>query len=128
MTNEAAGAALASSPTEQTIQTTAPVTHSGILLDNSAADSSANPPRDHNDSVMIFSRDLHALHGQASEIWTWPALPSAQHVGDKIISILESATITSPLVQEDILTANPVLSHSVQSSQAQNSVNETTQS
>jgi hypothetical protein len=128
MTNEAAGAALASSPMEQTVQTTAPVPHSGILLDNSAADSSANTPRDPNDSVMSLSRDLRALHGQALELWTWPALPSAQHVGDKITSVLESATITSPLVQEDVSTANLVLSHSVQSSQAQNSIDETTQS
>jgi hypothetical protein len=41
--------------------------------------------------------------------------PSAQHVGEKIASILESTAITSALVQEDVLTANSVVSRSVQS-------------
>jgi hypothetical protein len=51
---------------------------------------------------MSLSRDLRAIQGQALEMSTWPALPSAQHEGEKIASVLESAAITSALLQEDV--------------------------
>jgi hypothetical protein len=124
MTSEAGGAAPASSPIEQAVQTTTPVTHSGILPDSSALNPSANPPQYPTNRVVSLSRDLRPLQGRGSGIETSSALPLAQCVGDEIASILESAAVSSAPVQEVISTANPVVSRSARPSQAQHRVNE----
>jgi hypothetical protein len=106
-----------------TTHTKAPITQSDMLVASSAANPVAKPPQDPVSSVDSLSKDLHALESQGSGTETCSALPSAQHVGDKIASILESAAVPSAPIPEDVSTANPAVSRSARSSQAPHSVN-----
>jgi hypothetical protein len=123
-TSEATGAAPASSATKQAAHTKAPITQSDMLVASSAANPVAKPPQDPVSSVDSLSTDLNALQGQGSGTETWSALLPAQHIGDKIASMLESAAVLSAPVPQDVLTTNLVMSRSAQSSQAPHSVDQ----
>jgi len=122
--SEATEAAPASSPTKQTVQTTASIAHSAMLLARSAANPVAKPPQDPASSESNLSTDLHAIQGQGQGTETWSALPLAQHVGDKIASILVGTVESITPVPEDGSTADPAASCPTQSSQAPNSVDQ----
>jgi hypothetical protein len=95
-----------------------------MLVASSAANPVAKPPQDPVSSVSSLSTDLNALQGQGSGTETWSALLPAQHIGDKIASMLESAAVPSAPVPQDVSTANLVVSRSAQSSQAPHSVDQ----